>query len=239
MASSTAARLRRCKPSATANNHPIAGFSPWKAPSPPSANQGQSALMEFRTVSWHGWCGGARSSWVAVAVGRAVAAFEPDLVRAMRFRPPNKELLVKVDAALWFGIELHHPAFDALRIELLIDRAVERIREIDPSAVATDLHHLRTAVESTVPGTRMLFGGDDPADPYLAGKLRVVGVGHVILLHVSRAPAGDVEEPVIQGEVDVGDKGRYRLEPLQHRRELLRICGFGGDFDDLLHGPLI
>ena len=42
-ARSTAPRSRSCIPSATANSQPMAGLSPWYAPSSPSRTQGQTA----------------------------------------------------------------------------------------------------------------------------------------------------------------------------------------------------
>ena len=46
------------------------------------------------------------------------------------------------------GVELHHPAVEAVVIELRVDRAVERVGEIDALPVAADLHHLRAAVRA-------------------------------------------------------------------------------------------
>ena len=44
-------------------------------------------------------------------------------------------------------VDLDHPALDAVRIELVVDHAVERVREVDALAVAAHLDHLRPAVE--------------------------------------------------------------------------------------------
>ena len=55
---------------------------------------------------------------------------------------------------------------------------------------------------------------DDAADPHLAGELGVERVGDVVLLQVAGAPAGDVEEPVVHRQVDVGDQRRHALKPL-------------------------
>jgi hypothetical protein len=44
------------------------------------------------------------------------------------------------------GIKLHHPAFDAVAVELWIDRAIKRAGELHTLAVVADLDHLRAAV---------------------------------------------------------------------------------------------
>src|SRR5215471_10268675 len=87
------------------------------------------------------------ASWITIGIRRAVAAFEPHLMRAMRRRPFHEEPRIERDAAAGLRIELHHPAVDAVGIELRIDRAVERVGEIDAPAVAADLDHLRPAAE--------------------------------------------------------------------------------------------
>ena len=44
-------------------------------------------------------------------------------------------------------VDLGHPAADAVRVELVVPRRVERVGEVDALAVAADLDHLRTAVQ--------------------------------------------------------------------------------------------
>src|SRR5262249_32852608 len=63
-------------------------------------------------------CGTAAFLWVAIRIRRAVAALEANLVRTVRRRPLHEELGVEGDAAVRRRIELHHPAVDALGIEL-------------------------------------------------------------------------------------------------------------------------
>jgi hypothetical protein len=84
----------------------------------------------------------------------------------------HEEFGIEGAAAIGAGIELHHPAVDAFRIELRIDRAVERVGEIDALAVAADLNHLRAAVERTL-CSRMRRPRHDSADAHLAGELRI------------------------------------------------------------------
>src|SRR5688572_30969150 len=105
----------------------------------------------------------------------------------MGFWPLHEESLVERDAAPRPGIQLHHPALKAVGIKLLIDDAIKRVREIDATAIAADLHHLRSAIECAVLGARMAGAGDDAADPNLAGELRLEGIGNVILQQVAGA----------------------------------------------------
>src|SRR6478752_6411867 len=79
---------------------------------------------------------------VAIGVRRAIAALQPDLMRTMRFWPGDEKPLIERDAALGLGVELDHPAFDPFRIELIVDRPIERVGEIDPAPIAADLDHL-------------------------------------------------------------------------------------------------
>lgn len=62
-------------------------------------------------------------------------------------------------------------------------------------------------------------------------------IGHVVLQHLSGPPAGDVEKPIIKGEVDVSDQGRHSFETLEQGRELFGISRLGGDLDNLADLP--
>src|SRR5687767_15187183 len=99
----------------------------------------------------------------------------------MRRRPIDEEPGIEGDAAVRIGIELHHPTFQTLWIELRIDRAVERVREIHPPAVPADLDHLRPAVERP-PGLGMARPRYHSANSHFSGELRVERIGNVILL---------------------------------------------------------
>src|ERR1700691_5449511 len=93
---------------------------------------------------------GLASSRIAIGIRRAVSAFKTHLVRPVRCRPVHKEFGIESDAACRIGVELAHPSLDAIGIELWIDGAVKRVGEIDATAVAADLHHLRAAAECVV-----------------------------------------------------------------------------------------
>ena len=60
------------------------------------------------------------------------------------------------------------------------------------------------------------------------------GVGDVELLQLAGAPAGDVEELVVDAQLDVGDQRRHGLERLEGRRQLVLLRRLGRDGDDLL-----
>src|SRR5439155_4537133 len=85
-------------------------------------------------------------SCVAIRVGGGVAAFQTHLVTS-QIAEFNEKLRIEFHAALRIGVQLHHPAPYAVRIELRIPRSVKRVREVNPSAVTADFHHLRPAVE--------------------------------------------------------------------------------------------
>src|SRR5215470_4526324 len=118
-------------------------------------------------------------------------------MRPMRGRPFDEEALVEGDATAEIGVELHHPAVDAVRIELRIDGAVERVGEIDALAVAANLHHLRPTVEIAVLGAGMRRPRHNAADAYLTSELRIERIADIVLLQVARAPAGHIEELVV------------------------------------------
>src|SRR5215467_3085440 len=94
--------------------------------------------------------GGCGASRIAIGIRGTVAALQPDLVRPMSFRPGHEEFRVERKPAIRVGVELHHPAVETALVELRIDRAVERVGEIDASAVAADFDHLRSATELAV-----------------------------------------------------------------------------------------
>ena len=54
-----------------------------------------------------------------------------------------------------------------------------------------------------------------------ACELRLSRLGDVILAHLTGAPARDIKEAVIHGEIDVRDKGRDCSKPLKNWWQLL------------------
>src|SRR3954469_18644377 len=89
---------------------------------------------------------GELSSAIAVGVAGRVAALQAGLVRtqAAPVVPVREEPLVGGHpAARRVGIDLRHPGTHARREELVVPRAVERVRDVDAPAVPADLDHLR------------------------------------------------------------------------------------------------
>ena len=62
-------------------------------------------------------------------------------------------------------------------------------------------------------------------------------IRHVVLAHLAGAPAGGVEELVVERQVDIRQEWRHRLEALQQRRELVGFGRLGRDVDHLLRRP--
>src|SRR6266849_6749033 len=90
----------------------------------------------------------------------------------------QEELGIQLEAAVRIGISLDHPTRDTFRIELRVHRPVERVREIDPPAIAAHLDHLRSTVDRT--RGRMRRTLDYAADAHGAGELRLVRLRHVV-----------------------------------------------------------
>src|SRR5580765_7426941 len=95
---------------------------------------------------------------------------------------------IEFDAAIRPHVDLGQPSLDAIGIELLIPRAIERVGHVEAFAVATDLDHLRCAVERFV-GTRwMRLAADDASELHRTGLDRVERIGDVELLQLACAP---------------------------------------------------
>src|SRR5436309_3399200 len=100
-------------------------------------------------------------SGITIGIRGAVSALQPDLVRQPSLGPRQKKFRIEGDAAVRIGIELYHPAVEAVLIELRIDRAIERVAEIDAASVAANLDHLRAASQSPVFRTGVTGARDD------------------------------------------------------------------------------
>src|SRR5690348_4731034 len=134
----------------------------------------------------------------------------------MALRPIDEELWIERDPAGGVGIELDHPAVDALRVELRIDGAVKRVGEINATAIAADLDHLRSASELAVLRRRVARARDDSADAYFAGQLWIERVRYVVLLQIAGAPASHVEQAIVHRQIDIRDERRNSFEALEH-----------------------
>src|SRR5262245_46567776 len=106
---------------------------PWKAPSPNSATH-EAVSVDITT------------SRETVGIRTGVAAFEVDLVRTHAVEL-EESVLGDAETAGRAHVHLREPAPDAVGIELLVPRAIERVGHVEPLSVAADLHHLRPAIQ--------------------------------------------------------------------------------------------
>lgn len=156
---------------------------------------------------------------------RAIAVGELDPVivgeRHPAFRPHVRE---------------HLCARHAVRIELVVPRRIERVGPVHALPVAADLDHLRAARERAA--VRMRRAARDAADADRPREHRVVRVRHVVLAHLAGAPAGHIEEAIVERQVDVGHERRYRAESLEQRRQFIGRGRLRGDRRGFLHMEL-
>src|SRR5436190_16547150 len=141
-----------------------------------------------------------------------------DLVSA-EFAEIHEESAVDLHPAFGFGVQLHHPALDAFRIKLSVPRRVKRVGEIDALAVAAELDHLRSAVQRQVRLFWVSGLANDSAQVHRSGFTRVEWVGNIELQKLAGPEAGNVQEAVVEGEIDVRNQRRDRFEALQQRRQ--------------------
>ena len=108
----------------------------------------------------------------------------------------DEKVGVDFQAAVGVGVDLRHPTADAFGVELGVQGGIERIGRVEPLAVATDLHHLRRAVERSA----LRVGGMAHHAPQLdrTGQPGVEGIADVVLAQLAGSPAGDIEHLVVQ-----------------------------------------
>src|SRR6188472_1057078 len=92
----------------------------------------------------------------------------------------KKEIRVERHAAIGPDINFGHPSPNAVRVELFIPRRVEAVGEVRAPAVATELHHLRPAVQWLVWLARVCAAVDDAAKRQGAHLFRVEWIGDVV-----------------------------------------------------------
>ena len=73
----------------------------------------------------------------------------------------------------------------------------------------------------------------DAADAHRPRLDRVERVADVVLLGLTGAEAADVQEPVVDGQNDVGDQRRHGSEGLEHLRQLVGVGRLSRDRDHL------
>ena len=92
-------------------------------------------------------------------------------------------------AARDVGVEFGHPRPDAVGVEDLVPRRVQRVGDIHPAAVPADLNHLRAAAKRQVRRSRVGFASHDPSQANRCRLARVERVADVELLEFACAPA--------------------------------------------------
>src|SRR5712664_1296887 len=98
----------------------------------------------------------------------------------------GEESVLQAQPATGLRVDQRRPAPDALRIELLVPAAIQRVGQIDALAVAADLDHLRPTVEGPAAGVRGLPG--DASEVDAPGLLRLERIADVVLQKLARAP---------------------------------------------------
>src|SRR5689334_13308750 len=78
---------------------------------------------------------------------------------------------------------------------------------------------------------------DDAAEADRAGQLWMERVADIVLSELAGAPAGDVEVPIVQAEVNVRHQRRHGAEGLQRGRQQVCAGWLSGNLDDLLRLP--
>ena len=76
-----------------------------------------------------------------------------------------------------------------LRIELVVPRRIQRVRDVKAAPVVRELEHVRAAVHVS---RRIARLADDPAEPELTGQLGIGRIGDVVLADVAVQPVGEV-----------------------------------------------
>src|SRR3954452_8376128 len=102
----------------------------------------------------------------------------------------RKEPLVHAHGATGVDVDLGHPGADAVGMELIVPRTVERVGEVDPPTVAAHLDHLRTAGKGQVRGRGVRGTTDYAAEAHRVDLSRPYRFGNVVLLELTGTPAG-------------------------------------------------
>src|SRR5438128_3750603 len=142
----------------------------------------------------------------AVRVARGIPSLEAGLVHPS----PTEVVAVReeprVDAhatGLDVRVNASHPSADAVRVEDVVPRRVERVGEIHAPAVAAYLHHLGRPRQPQLWGGGVRASLHDAAQAHRTRLFRVVRIADVILLELAGPPARDVQPAVVDRQVDV------------------------------------
>src|SRR5258705_14006854 len=104
----------------------------------------------------------------AVRIGAGVTALQVNLVRTHAVAL-DESGLIELDAAVRAHVDLGQPALDAVGIELIVPRAIQRVGHVEALAVTADLDHLRCTVERFVRTRWMRLAANDASELHRAG----------------------------------------------------------------------
>src|SRR6266567_3821566 len=104
----------------------------------------------------------------------------------------DEKLRVEPHAALGIRVHLHHPASDALGIELRVPWCVERVREVSPATVTAEFDHLRSTVKRRFRLLGMRGTAHDPAQMKRSSLLGMERIGDIVLQKFARTETGNV-----------------------------------------------
>src|SRR5580698_8963982 len=124
-------------------------------------------------------------------------------MRAVSVREAHPIVLRQLQAARRVGDRHDLGSWDAIGIELIVPGGIERVGPIDALSVTADLNHLRPACKGFA--IRVRRAPRNASDTDGPGELGLPRFGDVVLTHLTRSPAGDIEKFVIEREVDVAD----------------------------------
>src|SRR5262249_25547684 len=104
----------------------------------------------------------------------------------------QEEIRVEANTPLRKHVQLRHPASNAIRIKLLIPSCIERVSQIDTTAVAAEFHHLRPTVQQRAGSAKMGISPHYASNSNGSHQLKTEKVGYFILAQLADPPARDV-----------------------------------------------
>src|SRR5690348_16955982 len=93
----------------------------------------------------------------------------------------EQEIAIELKLTFCTDICLDHPSADTVRIELLIPSRVQRIRQVNATAITADFDHLGPTVKRLARLVWMGCTAYNPADLDRASELWVKRIRHVVL----------------------------------------------------------
>ena len=121
----------------------------------------------------------------------------------------DEEVAVDLHATVGVAVDPQEPGAH-VRIELVVPGGVQRVGDVESTAVEGELKHVGAAVQAAAGVVGL---AEHPAEPQLAGQPGFGRVGHVVLTNVAVQPVGEVEVAVVHRQDEVADNARHRERP--------------------------